>query len=152
VKRQKDQKKPMLMNKSLKVKSELREIEKVRRFLQESLKELDLSEEAFYLIELSILEMCINIVRYAYPQDKGEISIKVWCRDGELFFEIKDWGIPFNPEESTEPNVQEMVDQKQIGGLGIFLSRKLMNGFRYRREKGQNILTMYKKIDRTKAT
>jgi serine/threonine-protein kinase RsbW len=134
------------------VKSELREIEKVRRFLQESLKELDLSEEAFYLIELSILEMCINIVRYAYPQRKGKISIKVWYRSDELFFEIRDWGIPFNPEETREPNIKEMVDQNQTGGLGIFLSRKLMNGFKYKREKGQNILTMHKKIDRAKAT
>ena len=138
------------MKKSLKVKSELREIEKVRRFLQKTLKELDLSEESFFLIELSILEMCINIVRYAYPEANGEISIKIWYQAGELYFEIRDWGIPFNPEKIKEPDIQEMVDQNQTGGLGIFLSRKLMNGFEYRRENGQNILTMHKRIDGAK--
>ncbi len=150
MKQQKDQRRQHLMKKSLKVKSELREIEKVRHFLQETLKELDLSEEAFFLIELSILEMCINIVRYAYPETKGEIAIKLWYQEGGLFFEIRDWGIPFNPENTKEPDVQDMLDQNQTGGLGIFLSRKLMNGFEYRRENGQNILTMHKKIDRTK--
>ncbi len=128
----------------------MREIEKVRHFLQKALKELKLSEEAFYLIELSILEMCINIVRYAYPEDKGDISIKIWYQRGDLFFEIKDWGIPFNPENIKEPDIQEMIDQNRTGGLGIFLSRKLMNGFEYKREKGQNILIMHKKIDRAK--
>lgn len=126
-------------------------MDKVRRFLQESLKELALSEETFYMIELSILEMCINVVRYAYPKDKGDISINVWYRGEDLFFEIRDRGIPFNPEEIREPDIQEMLDQKQVGGWGIFLSRKIMNGFDYRHEKGQNILTMHKKIERAKA-
>ncbi len=138
------------MKKSLKVKSELREIEKVRHFLQESLKEFHLSEEAFYLIELSILEICINIVRYAYPHGKGEISVNLWYKEEELFFEIRDWGIPFDPEAALEPDIQEMIDQNKTGGLGIFLSRKLMNGFEYRRENGQNILTMHKKIRKVK--
>ena len=136
------------MKRSFQVKSELREIEKVRRFLQESLKELDLSEEAFYLIELSILEMCINIVRYAYPEGPGKISIKIWYQRGKLLIEIKDRGIPFNPEKVEDPDIQEMVDQNRTGGLGIFLARKLMDGFKYRRENGQNILTLHKKIDR----
>jgi serine/threonine-protein kinase RsbW len=152
VKQQEDQREPSFMRKSLKVKSELREIEKVRHFLQKTLKDLELSEESFYLIELSILEMCINIVRYAYPEDKGDISIKIWYQKGALFFEIKDWGVPFNPEKIKEPDIQEMIDKNQTGGLGIFLSRKLMNGFEYRREKGQNILTMHKKIEAAKAS
>ncbi|UCE41695.1 MAG: ATP-binding protein [Candidatus Aminicenantes bacterium] len=135
------------MEKSLTVKSQLREIEKVRSFLEKTLKAINLSEEAYYLIELSILEMCINIVRYAYPEEEGEISLKVWNQDKKIFFEIRDWGIPFDPRESPEPDIQEMVNQGQTGGLGIFLSRQLMNGFEYRREDDQNILLLYKSIE-----
>ena len=140
------------MEKSLTVKSELIEIEKVRIFLEEALKGLELSEEAYYLIELSLLEMCINIVRYAYPEEKGEIFLKIWTQDEKIFFEIRDWGIPFDPREAPEPDIQEMVNQGQTGGLGIFLSRQLMNGFEYRREYNQNILIMYKKIEDIKAS
>ena len=140
------------MEKSLTVKSELIEIEKVRIFLAETLEGLELSEEVYYLIELSLLEMCINIVRYAYPEEKGEIFLKIWTQDEKIFFEIRDWGIPFDPREAPEPDIQEMVNQGQTGGLGIFLSRQLMNGFEYRREYNQNILIMYKKIEDIKAS
>jgi anti-sigma regulatory factor (Ser/Thr protein kinase) len=138
------------MEKSLTVKSDLIEIEKVRVFLEETLKGLNLSEEAYYLIELSLLEMCINIVRYAYPEEKGNISLKIWNCEEKIFFEIRDWGIPFDPREVPEPDIQEMVKQSQTGGLGIFLSRQLMNGFEYRRKDNQNILIMYKSIEEIK--
>lgn len=134
------------MEKSLTVKSDMSEIEKVRRFLEKTLNSLSLSEEAYYLIELSILEMCINIIRYAYPKEKGNIVLKIWNQKKKIFFEIRDWGIPFDPREAKEPDVREMVKQGQTGGLGIFLSRRLMNGFEYRREESQNILLMYKSI------
>lgn len=140
------------MEKSLTVKSDLIEIEKVRGFLEETLRDLSLSEEAYYLIELSLLEMCINIVKYAYPEGKGEISLKIWNQEEKIFFEIRDWGIPFDPRETPKPDVQEMVKQGQTGGLGIFLSRQLMNGFDYRREDNQNILLMYKSIDEIKSS
>jgi anti-sigma regulatory factor (Ser/Thr protein kinase) len=135
------------MERTLTVKSELIEIEKVRAFLEETLKSLNLSEEAYYLIELSLLEMCINIVRYAYPQEKGEIFLKIWNKDDKIFFEIRDWGIPFDPRDAPDPDIQEMVNQGRTGGLGIFLSRQLMNGFEYSREKDQNVLIMNKRIE-----
>ena len=138
------------MEKSLTVKSDLIEIDKVRNFLEETLKSFDLSEEVYYLIELSILEMCINIVRYAYPEEKGDIFLKIWNQEEKIFFEIRDWGIPFDPREAREPDVQEMVNQGQTGGLGIFLSRQIMNGFEYRREDNQNILIIYKRIEEIK--
>ena len=138
------------MEKSLTIKSELIEIEKVRIFLEETLKSLHLSEEAYYLIELSLLEMCINIIRYAYSEKRGDIFLKIWNQGEKIFFEIRDWGIPFDPREAPEPDIQEMVNQGQAGGLGIFLSRQLMNGFEYRREDNQNILIMHKRIEEIK--
>ena len=135
------------MEKVLTVKSELIEIERVRAFLEETLKDLHLSEESYYLIELSLLEICINIVRYAYPKERGEISLKIWNQDKNIFFEIRDWGIPFDPRKARDPDIHEMINKKQRGGLGIFLSRQLMNGFEYRRENDQNILVLHKKIE-----
>jgi len=135
----------------LKVVSELEEIEKIRNFLRKNLKGLKISEKDYYQIELSLLEICINIIRYAYPEQKGEIILRIWRQKGKVFLEIRDNGIPFDPTKSSPPDLKEILTNEEKGGLGIFLSRKLMDGFDYKREKGQNILTMYKKLGKALA-
>jgi serine/threonine-protein kinase RsbW len=137
---------------TLKITGGLAEAEKIRTFLRENLQALNLSDNAYYQIELSLLEICINIVRYAYPEDEGEISLKIWQQQEKLFFEIRDWGIPFNPRKSKKPDIEEIIRKGKKGGLGIFISRKLMDGFDYKRENEQNVLTMYKRIKEAEAS
>jgi anti-sigma regulatory factor (Ser/Thr protein kinase) len=138
--------------KAIKVKSDLKEIERIRDFLKKALAGFSLSEESFYMIELSLMEICVNIVRYAYPKETGDISLKVWFQEGDIYFEIRDWGIPFDPREIKDPDVQRMVHTGEIGGLGIFLCRRLMDGFDYKRENNQNVLTMHKHIDESECS
>ncbi len=136
---------------TLRVQSELRELDKVRRFLKKNLNGLDLSEEDIYKVELSLVEMCTNIMRYAYPEEKGEIVIKTWYEKGDFSLEIRDSGIPFDPRQVKRPTLEEMINRDQMGGLGIFLARKLMDRFSYRREDDQNVLTMSKKAAQKKS-
>ena len=131
---------------TLRVKSEWAEVEKIRSFLRRNLKGLNISDNEYYQIELSLLEICINIIMYAYPEEKGEISLNTWQQEGKIFFKIIDWGIPFDPRTVKKPDIMADIENKRKGGLGIFLSRKFMDGFDYKRENNQNILTMYKKI------
>jgi sigma-B regulation protein RsbU (phosphoserine phosphatase) len=135
---------------TLTVQSELRELDKVRQFLKKNLDGLDLSEEDIYKVELSLVEMCTNIMRYAYPQAKGEIVIRAWYEKGDFFLEIRDNGVPFDPRLVKRPTLEEMINRDQMGGLGIFLARKLMDRFSYRREDDQNVLTMSKKAEEKK--
>lgn len=136
---------------SLTVQSELRELDKVRQFLKKNLVGLDLNEEDVYKVELSLVEMCSNIMRYAYPWDKGEIVISVWHEEGRFYLEVRDSGVPFDPRQVKRPTLEEMISREQMGGLGIFLARKLMDGFLYRREDDQNVLVMYKKAEPKKS-
>jgi serine/threonine-protein kinase RsbW len=137
--------------KALKVKSEPGELAKIRNFLRINLEELQLCEEDYFKIELSLMEICTNIMRYAYPQKKGDIFLKTWHQDATIYLEIRDSGIPFDPTQIKEWDIEEMIGKKRKGGLGIFLARKLMDGFSYRRENNQNILTMYKRAKARKA-
>ncbi|MFQ6052122.1 MAG: ATP-binding protein [Candidatus Hydrothermarchaeota archaeon] len=132
--------------KTLKITSDLTELDKIRSFLKKNLKGLNISDKDYYKIELSLLEICVNIIRYAYPKEKGEISFKTWHREGKIFLEIRDKGIPFDPRKAKKPDIGEIIRNEKKGGLGILLSSKLMDGFDYKRENNQNILTMYKKI------
>jgi len=137
--------------KTLRITSDLSEVKKIRSFLSEILKELNLAEKDSFVIELSLLEICINIIRYAYPQEKGEIFIRIWQQGRKIFVEIRDYGIPFDPRESEKPEIEELVKNEKKGGFGILLARKLMDGFDYKRENEQNILTMYKKVKKDDA-
>ena len=70
--------------KKIKVTSELSQVDRIRDFLGDSLEGSNLSAETFYWIELSLVEMAINIVRYAYPHEGGEIWLKVWKEEDLL--------------------------------------------------------------------
>lgn len=133
--------------KTLTVQSDLAELNKIRAFLKENLSTLAISENDYYAIELSMLEICVNIIRYAYPKDRGKIQLKTWEDNDQFYLEISDEGIPFDPSTVEEPDLEKMISNGQKGGFGIFLARKLMNGFDYKREDDRNILTINKKLN-----
>lgn len=133
--------------KTLKVISSLSELNKIRAFLKINICDLCVSEEEYFIMELSLLEVCINIIRYAYPREsKGDIHLKTWQQDGKIYLEVRDSGIPFDPRNNKKPDLEEIIKEGKKGGFGIFLTKELMDGFEYLRENDQNILTLYKKL------
>jgi anti-sigma regulatory factor (Ser/Thr protein kinase) len=138
--------------KTLKIKSQLVELDRMRSFLKKYLKGLKISDKDYFKIELALLEICVNIIRYAYPQSNGDILIKAWNDERKMFFEIRDSGVPFDPRKLKTPDIEESIRKEQTGGLGVFLSRSLMDGFDYKREDDQNVLTIYKNIKEAEAS
>ncbi len=131
----------------LRVKADLAEIDGVRAFLKENIRDLNLSEEDALNLELSVHEICVNIAMYAYPEKQGDMTVRTWREGGAVFFETRDSGVPFDPATRPEPDIRENLRKGKRGGLGIFLYRKLMDGFSYRREGEENILTVFKNIE-----
>lgn len=101
-----------------------------------------------FKIRLSIEEAVENVVQYAYEGGIGWLEAETSLdTDGvHLTITLKDAGIPFNPLEKEDPDVTLTTEDRPIGGLGIFLCKKLMDSISYRYEGGCNILTMIKKI------
>ena len=98
-----------------------------------------------YTFRLACEEIIVNIISYAYPVGvEGYIRIDVIETQGELCIEIEDGGIPFNPVEKEEPDITLKLEEREIGGLGIFLVLRLMDVVEYRREGGQNKLVLKK--------
>ncbi len=128
------------------VKSDLSELNKIRFFIRKNIRLSEISKKEFYIIELSLLEICINIIRYAYPEKKGSIYLKTWQKENKFYFEIKDDGVPFNPTKVKKPDIKEIMNSRKKGGLGVYLTKKLMDGFSYKRKNDQNVLTIYKII------
>jgi serine/threonine-protein kinase RsbW len=131
---------------SLTIAADLSEVDNVRQFLKESLQGPDISEEDLFKIELALVEMCVNVIRYGYPDGGGEISIEIREGRKRVIIEIWDSGIPFDPRDIPKPDLEEIIAAGQKGGLGIYLARELMDEFDYRHKDKKNILTMVKKI------
>jgi sigma-B regulation protein RsbU (phosphoserine phosphatase) len=137
---------------TLKMENDLADLDKIRDFLKKNLSGLNISDKDYFKIELSLLEICINIIRYAYPLKQGEILLKTWQDDEKIFFEIRDSGIPFDPRTLKKPDIKEIIRSERKGGFGVFLSRTFMDGFDYKRENNQNVLTIYKIIKAAEAS
>ena len=98
-------------------------------------------------LNLAVEEAVVNVMEYAYPQgETGEVTIEVSLADGKLDINIIDSGAPFDPTQKSDPDTSLPVEERSIGGLGIFLVRQVMDTVSYRRDDGKNILTFTKNI------
>ena len=101
-----------------------------------------------FKIELSIEEAVENVVKYAYEGGIGWLEAGTSLDDQSLVLtiELRDAGVPFNPLEQTDPNITLSADERPVGGLGIYLCKKMMDSISYRYEDGNNVLVMKKMV------
>ncbi len=134
--------------KELTVKAALESASRVTAFIDEALEALDCPLKAQTQIDVAVDELFSNIARYAYPNRDGEATVRFEfdadARAVRLTF--IDAGLPFDPLKRPDPDVSLSAQDRQIGGLGIFLVKKTMDDLAYRREGGRNQLTITKYI------
>ena len=100
-------------------------------------------------IHLAAEEALINVITYAYPDKHGDIEIRCYpakVKSG-IIIEIIDSGVPFDPLNHPEPDLSLPLEQRPIGGLGIFMIKKIMDALSYKRDNGKNIFILTKYID-----
>ena len=101
-----------------------------------------------FKLRLSIEEAVENVVRYAYDGGIGWLETKIDFNQDTLLLtiQLRDAGVPFNPLEKEDPDLTLSAEDRNIGGLGIYLCKKMMDNIEYRYEDGNNVLTMTKKV------
>ena len=97
---------------------------------------------------VAIEEVFVNVAHYAYPDSEGTMTLSVGFDEGSrtVTFRMADRGIPFDPLQKPDPDFTLSAEERQIGGLGIFITKKTMDSVTYAYENGENILTMIKKF------
>ena len=136
------------MEKEIKIANNVDEIPRLADFVEELGAELELSPAMAMSINLALEEAVVNIILYAYPQDQlHEIRLKVTASAQQLIFLLSDSGMSFDPTRVPEPDVTLPLEERPIGGMGVFLIRKIMNEVTYERIGGENKLTMKKNIE-----
>ena len=122
-------------------------IEKVTEFVNDRLQKSNIPQKIQTQIDVVIDELMSNVTKFAYRDGKnGNISVEMEVNEEEIAMTFRDSGVPFNPLEQADPDVNAPLEQRKIGGLGLFLVRKTMDRLNYVYENGQNVLTVIKKL------
>jgi len=116
----------------------------VLEFIGNLLKEAGINESLRINIAVVTEEIFVNIASYAYGSGEGEANIRIEVGLDKVHLEFRDSGIPYNPLEKQDPDISLAADERKIGGLGIYMAKKMMDSVKYRYEDGMNILTVEK--------
>lgn len=133
-------------NQKLTVDATNENLQKVMKFVDAFLEENDCNLKTQTQIDLSVEEIFVNIANYAYGENTGKAEISLDKNGDTVTIEFADSGTPYNPLEKDDPNITLSAEDRQLGGLGVFLVKKNMDSVSYKYENGQNILTMTKDI------
>jgi len=134
--------------KELNVDAKIENIEIVTEFVNSELEKYDCPMKAQMQIDIAIDELFSNIAHYAYSPDVGPATVRFEVLEEPLSVIITfiDNGIPYNPLEKEDPDITLSVEEREIGGLGIFMVKKSMDEITYEFKNGQNILKVKKNI------
>lgn len=127
----------------MKVAAELNNLYSMLNAVKDFAEKQGVKGEKLGQLELALEEVLVNIINYAYPGTSGDIELHYHTTDdNKLVIEIIDWGIPFDPLAHPEADTTLPIEEREIGGLGIFFARQIMDEEDYRREDDKNILTL----------
>ena len=117
-------------------------------FVDEALEGYECPMKLQTAICVAIEEVFVNVAHYAYGEGEGDMTLSIAFNpeSREVTFRMADKGIPFDPLKKPDPDITLSAEEREIGGLGIFITKKTMDTVSYAYENGENVLTMTKKI------
>ncbi len=121
----------------------------VQNFIEQQLESNNCPVPLIISINVAIEEIFVNIVQYGFPNtsDKNNITINCFIKNHSIFYvQFYDKGITFNPLQQNAPDIDSPIEDRSIGGLGIYLARKIMDEINYEYKDGKNQLTLKKNI------
>jgi anti-sigma regulatory factor (Ser/Thr protein kinase) len=134
--------------KELTIAATVENIEVVTDFVNEQLEALDCPMKAQMQIDIAIDELFGNIAHYAYNPEIGKATVRVEVIEDPLAVTITfiDNGVPYDPLAKADPDTTLSAEERDIGGLGIYMVKKSMDDITYEYKDGQNILKIKKKL------
>lgn len=128
------------------------EIQRVTELVEEFGQRHAFPEHVLFALTLALEEILMNVISYGYRDTADhEIVVRIKLYDSMVRLEVEDDGVPFNLLEAPEPDVSQSLEDRPIGGLGIHLTRKMMDNVEYHRMGLKNLVVMHKQIMATEA-
>ena len=127
--------------------NDIRQIPQLADFVETIAQESNLDQALAMTLNLALAEAVTNVIMYAYPKgSQGLVDLEAIVRKDSLVFILSDSGKPFDPTAAPSADISLNVEERPIGGLGIYMVMNIMDKVVYRRDNDRNILTMTKKI------
>jgi len=133
--------------KKITVPAKLEYIDEILDFVNGELEKADCSMKMQAKIDIALDEIFTNIASYAYQDsDPGDVTVKATIKKNPLSMQIQfiDGGKPYNPLENEDPDITLSAEDRDIGGLGIFIAKEFMDSMEYVYKNKKNILTIQK--------
>jgi len=128
---------------SLKVKTDPSELERITAAVEDFGAQEDWAPDLVFRVNLVLEELGMNIMNHGYDEGLHEFDITLVSEDDSLTIEIVDDGRPFDPlHDAKQPDVGAAIEDRPIGGLGIYFVHEMMDEMHYEREQGRNHLTL----------
>ena len=138
---------PDTSERHLLIHNDIQQIPQLADFVETIAEEKHLDHSLTLSLNLALEEAVTNVIMYAYPEGTdGLVDIEAIIREHSLSFVISDSGQPFDPTAQPDADVSQSIENRQVGGLGIYLVRSIMDNVSYERNGGKNILSMTKNI------
>lgn len=130
---------------ALTIPSDINEIPRVSELIESVMQSHNFPDEDILDTQLAIEEVVTNVIMHGYGDAGGEILISLKADDTSVVIRVEDSAEPFDPLTLPEPDISADIDDRKIGGLGIFLTRQVMDDVRYQYGNNKNILILTKK-------
>ncbi|MDO4804291.1 MAG: ATP-binding protein [Lachnospiraceae bacterium] len=134
--------------KELNIEAKTDNLATVLAFIDEQLEKYNCPLRQKVHLDVAVEELYVNIARYAYNPEVGWVKLRISVDDNPLAVSITfmDNGKPYDPLAKKDPDITLSADERDIGGLGIYMVKQNMEDVRYEYKNGMNILTIKKNI------
>ncbi|MCR5292650.1 MAG: ATP-binding protein [Eubacterium sp.] len=131
---------------ALRIDATIANLDTVIDYMYEKLMEKGCSKKIILQLRVAVEELYVNIAHYAYGDKTGYADFEVEFEGDNAIITLIDEGVPFDPLAKLDPDTTLSVEDRPIGGLGIFMAKKSVDDFTYKNENGKNITQLTKKI------
>lgn len=137
------------MTETLTIEAEIEKWNEVRFFVENFMQKNAVSTNDMMMLDIAIEEIFVNVASYAYAPNHGMVTIEVSMQQNPKAMQVvfTDQGIPYNPLDKEDPDVNLKLEEREIGGLGIYMVKQSMDAVRYAYKDNRNILTIVKNLE-----
>ena len=134
--------------KELVIDAKIENLDDVLGFIDGELEMAECPMKTQMQLDVAVEEIFVNIANYSYTPEIGEATISIEVQDSpkKVVITFKDSGIPFDPTAKEDPDITLSAQERQVGGLGIFMVKKSMDTMKYEYTEGQNVLEITKTL------